>query len=97
MHRIISHSVTNTAISNHNMIYCTRKIVNSKYNKHKELTFYSLRNYSVDIFKQVLERAAFPNYDIFHNPDFVNRLTSSLMGKLRVRYIRVISYTKHLS
>ena len=71
--------VINTAISDHNMIYCTRKILKAKYNKHKELTFRSLRNYSFDIYKQVLERASFPNYNNFHNPgiaynDFVNRL-----------------------
>ena len=67
-----------TAISDHNMIYCTRKILKAKYNKHKELTFRSLRNYSGDVYKQALERASFPNYDTFHNPDiahndFINR------------------------
>ena len=41
--------VITTAISDHNMIYCTRKILKAKYNKHKELTFRSLRNYSVDV------------------------------------------------
>ena len=70
--------VIDTAISDHNMIYCTRKILKPKYNKRKKLTFRSLRNYSVDIYKQALERASFPNYDNFHNPgiaysDFINR------------------------
>ena len=60
------------------MTYRTRKILKTKYNKHKELTFRSLRNYSVDIYKPVLERASFPNYNNFHNPDiayndFLNR------------------------
>ena len=61
--------VINTAISDHNMVYCTRKILKAKYNKHKELTFQLLRNYSVHIYKQALEKASFPNYDNFHNPD----------------------------
>ena len=51
------------------MIYCIRKILKTKYNKHKEPTFRSLRNYSIDIYKQTLERASFPNYDNFHNPN----------------------------
>ena len=55
------------------MLKSTRKIVNVKYNKHnnrhEELTFRSLRNYSVDIHKQALERASFPNYENFHIPD----------------------------
>ena len=85
----ISHSgVINTAInsgviintiSDHNRMYCTRKILEGKYNKHKELTFHSLRNYSVDVYKQALERASFPNHKNFNNPDiaykdFINRL-----------------------
>ena len=51
--------VINTAISDHSMIYCTRKSLKAKYNKQKELTFHSLRNYSVDVYKQALERASF--------------------------------------
>ena len=49
--------VINTAISDRNMTYCSRKILKTKYNKHKEITkkFHSLRNYLVDVFKQALE------------------------------------------
>ena len=75
-------AVINTAISDHNMIYCTRKILKTKYNKKKELIFRSLRNYSVDIYKQALERASFPKHDNFYNTgkaynDFMNRLDCS--------------------
>ena len=60
------------------MIYCTTKILKTKYNKHKELTFHSLINYSVDIYNQALGRALFPNFnfhylDIAYN-NFMNRL-----------------------
>ena len=55
--------------TDHYIIYCTKNIVKTKYNKHKELTFRSIRNYSADIYKQTLERALFPNYDDLHNPD----------------------------
>ena len=51
--------VINIAISDHNMIYCTRKILKAKYNKHKEQTFGALRNYSVDIYTQGLGRVFF--------------------------------------
>ena len=51
--------VINIAISDHNMIYCTRRILKAKYNKHKEQTFGSLRNYSVDIYTQGLGRVFF--------------------------------------
>ena len=42
--KIISlHGVIDTAISDHSMIYCTWKIAKAKPNKHKELTFSSLK------------------------------------------------------
>ena len=86
--------VIDTAISDHNMIYCTRKILKAKCNKHKELTFRSLGNYSVDIYKQTLERALFPNYDNFHNPDiayndFISRLDCVVNAVATFKTIRV--------
>ena len=95
----ISQSVViNTAISDHNMIYCARKILKTKYNKHQELTFRSLRNYSVDIYKQTLERASFPNYDNFHNPDiaynnFINRLACVINAVAPFKTVRVKNNT----
>ena len=80
------------------MIYRTRKILKTEYNKHKELTFRSLRNYSVDIYKPVLERASFPNYDNFHNPDiayndFINRLACVINAVAPFRIVRVKNNT----
>ena len=90
--------VINTAISDHNMIYCTRKILKAKYKRHKELTFHSLRNYSVDIYKQALEIASFPNYDNFHNPDipyndFINRLDYLVNAVAPFKTVRVKNNT----
>ena len=89
--------VIDTAISDHNMIYCTR-ILKAKYNKRKELTFRSLRNYSVDIYKQASERASFPNYDNFHNPDiaysdFINRLDCVVNAVAPFKKVRVKNNT----
>ena len=82
------------------MIYCSRKILKTKYNKHKELTFCSLKNYSVDIYKQVLERASFPNYDNFHNPDiayndFLNKLTCVINAVAPFKIVRVTNNTSN--
>ena len=55
------------------MVYCTRKISRAKYNIHKEITFRSLKNYSVDVYKEALEKASIPNYDKFGNPDLAYR------------------------
>ena len=98
-HDNISQSgVINIAISVHNMIYCIRKILKAKYNKHKELTFQSLINDSVDVYEQVLERNSFPNYDNFHNPDiaynkFINRLVCVVNALAPFRTVRVKNNT----
>ena len=72
---LIDHILTNTkenisqsgviaiAISNHSLIYCTRKIPKAKYNRHKEITFRSLKNYSPDVYTWTLEIVPFPNYE----------------------------------
>ena len=65
---LIDHILTNTneyisqsgivdiTVSDHSMVYCTRKISSAKYIKHKEITFRSLKNYSVDVYKEALEK-----------------------------------------
>ena len=61
--------VIDTAISDHSLIYCTRKIPKAKHYKHKEITFRSLKSYSADVHKGTLERVSFPNYENFDNLD----------------------------
>ena len=80
------------------MIYCSRKILKAKYNKHKELTSRSLRNYSVDIYKRALERASFLKYDNFHNSDiayndFINRFNCVVNAVAPFKTVRVKSNT----
>ena len=38
--------ITDTAVSDYSMVYCNRNISRAKYNKHKEINFCSLKNYS---------------------------------------------------
>ena len=63
--------VIDTAISDHSLVYCTRKIPKVKYNRHKEITFHSLKDYSVDVYKGTLERV-FLNCENFDNPDIAS-------------------------
>ena len=83
-HDNISQSgIINTAISDHNMIYCTRKILKKRYNKYKELTFRLLRIYSVDNFH---------NPDIAYN-DFINRLDGVVNAIAPFKTVRVKNNT----
>ena len=47
--------IIDTAISDHSLTYCTRKISKAKYNRHKKINVLSLKNYSSDVYKENLE------------------------------------------
>ena len=81
------------------MVYCTRKISRAKYNKHKEITFRSLKNYSVDVYEEVLEKGLIPNYDNFNNPDltysdFISRLESVINVVAPIKTVRIKNNTR---
>ena len=86
--------VIDTAISDHSLIYRTRKIPKAKYNRHKEITFRSLKNYSPDVYKGTLERVSFPNYENFDNPDvaysdFITRLDCVINAIAPFKTVRI--------
>ena len=67
--KISQSGVIATAISDHFLIYRTRRIPKAKYKRHKKITFCSLQNYLADVYKEIPERASFLNYENFDNPD----------------------------
>ena len=99
-HEYIQQSgIIDTAVSDHSMVYCTRKISKAKYNKHKEITFRSLKNYSADVYKEALEKVSIPNYDTFGNPDlacsdFISRLESVINVVAPINTVRVKNNTR---
>ena len=98
-HEYISQSgIIDTAVSDHFMVYCTRKISREKY-KHKEITFLSLKNYSVDVYKEALEKVSIPNSDNFGNPDlaysdFISRLESVINVVTPIKTVRIKNNTR---
>ena len=86
--------VIDTVKSDHSLIYCTRKIPKAKYNRRKEITFRSLKNYSPDVYKGTLERVSFPNYENFDNPDvsykdFITRLDCVINAIAPFKTVRI--------
>ena len=81
------------------MVYCTRKISRPKCKKHKEITFCSLKNYSVDVYKEALEKVSIPNYDNFDNPDLassdvISRLESVINVVGPIKIVRIKNNTR---
>ena len=58
--------VINVGVSDHQLIFCTRKISRIKTGgDHKYLNFCSLKNYTADYYKENLTQVDFPNYENF--------------------------------
>ena len=64
--RVSQKGVINVGVSDHQLIFCTRKISRIKTGgDHKYLNFCSLKNYTADYYKENLTQVDFPNYENF--------------------------------
>ena len=78
--RISQEGVMNVGLSDHQLIYCIRKISRVKTRGvHKIIRFCSRKNYAVDAYKNALKKINFPNYEYFED---VNRAYSDFFQKL---------------
>ena len=75
-----SGGVIDTSLSDHQLIFCTRKIKRVKTNNHKQISFCSLKNYSMENFERELKNISFPNYVKFS--DVSNSAYSDLVNKI---------------
>ena len=77
--KVSQKGVIDVGISDHQLIYCTRKIKRIKHNMHNQIQVRSLKKHSADIFTNALKTVRFPNYNIFSN---VNVAYSDLLNKI---------------
>ena len=71
--------VIDIGISDHQLIYFTRKTARIKSYCHKQITFLSLKNYSPEIYEEAMRKITFPNYEIF---DDINTAYENVIQKL---------------
>ena len=65
--KVSQKGVIDVGISDHQLIYCTRKIKRIKHNMHNKIQVRSLKKYSAEIFTNVLKTVQFPNLQIYYN------------------------------
>ena len=65
--RVSQQGVIDVGLSDHQIVYCSRKISRIKRGTHKQTRCRSLENYSADIYEEALGRLHFPNYHNFEN------------------------------
>ena len=78
--RVSQKGLINVGVSDHQLIFCTRKISKIKAGSdHKYLNFRSLKNYTADYYKETLKQFDFPNYENFVD---INETYSNFFQKL---------------
>ena len=74
---LIDHILTNSTessiidfgMSNHQLIFCTRKVKRAKFNKHSNIFLRSLTRCTFTVFLEVLQKINFSNYERFSGID----------------------------
>ena len=77
--RVTQSGVIDIGLSDHQLIYCTRKISRIKRGSHKQIKFRSFKHYTVDLFEQELSKLNFPNYRNFND---INKAYNDFIQKI---------------
>ena len=65
--KISQKGVIDVGLSDHQLIYCTRKIIRTKANMHNQIQVRSLKKYTPELLIKELKKINFPKYNIFSN------------------------------
>ena len=63
--KLIKCSVIELVISDHDLVYCKKKIPSLKLNKHNDISIRSMKNYTKEKFLELLIKTDFPDYTTF--------------------------------
>ena len=97
--KILQKGVIDVGLSDHQLIYCTRKISRTKTNRHNQIRVRSLKNYTQEILIGELKKINFPDYDIFSNiniayKDLVEKILSVVDKIAPYKVLRVKNNTQ---
>ena len=97
--KVSQKGVIDVGISDHQLIYCTRKIKRIKHNMHNQIQVRSLKKYSAEIFTNALKTVQFPNYNIFSNvnvaySDLLNKISDTIDRVAPIKEIRIKNNTQ---
>ena len=97
--KISQKGVIDVGLSDHQLIYCTRKNSRTKTNRHNQIRVRSLKNYTQEILKEELKKINFPDYNIFSNiniayKDLVEKILSVVDKIAPYKVLRVKNNTQ---
>ena len=83
--RVSQQDIIDVGLSDHQIIYCTKKISRIKRGMYKQIRYRSLKNYSADIYEEALSSVDFPNYRNFENiNDAYSNFIQKVMGVIHL-------------
>ena len=96
--RVTQCGVTDISLSDHQPIYCTRKISRIKRGSYKQIQFHSLKHYKVDLFEQECSKLNFPVYQNYNeineaNNDFIQKIMSLIDKVAPIKSLKHQKYT----
>ena len=65
--RVTQQGIIDVGLSDHQLIFCTRKSFRIKRRTHKHIKFHSFKHYSADLFMETLTNTNFHNYQSFND------------------------------
>ena len=77
--KISQFGVIDVGLSDHQLIYCTRKTVKPKYNTKTRIKYRSLKHYKTETFLEKLKLIEFPDYSTYNN---INEAYADLIQKI---------------
>ena len=86
--------VIDVGLSNHQLIFCTRKNRRTRHNMHYQLQTRSLRNYSAENLISTLKDIKFPNYDNFSHvnvayADLTKKISDAIDNVAPIKTLRI--------
>ena len=77
--RVTQCRVIDISLSDHQLIFCTRKISRIKRGSHKQMQLCSFKHYRVDLFQQELLKLNFSNYQNYEINEAYNDFIQKIM------------------
>ena len=92
--KVSQKGVIDVGLSDHQLIFCTRKIRRTRHNMHNQIQTRSLRNYSAEKLISTLKDIKFPNYDIFSDvnvayADLTKKISDAIDNVAPIKTLRI--------
>ena len=96
--KVFQSGIIDCGMSDHQLMFCTRKVKRNKFNKHNNVFLRSLKHHTVHLFFKKIQKFDFSNYERFSCTDatyidFLNKLMKNVNEIVPSKEIRIKNKT----